>query len=51
MLRFFENFDFEGDNFEKEKKMLKILENFRNFQNFENPSTHIVPVSQQRNVV
>ena len=26
MLRFFENFDFEGENFEKEKKMLKILE-------------------------
>ena len=29
--RFFENFDFEGENFEKEKKMLKILEIFRNF--------------------
>ena len=37
MLRFFFNFDFEGDNFEKEKKMLKILEIFENFQNFENP--------------
>ena len=36
MLRFFENFDFEGENFEK-KKMLKILEIFGNFQNFENP--------------
>ena len=36
MLRFFENFDFEGGNFEKEKKM-KILEIFGNFQNFENP--------------
>ena len=35
MLRFFENFDFEGEIFEK--KMLKILEIFRNFQNFENP--------------
>ena len=34
---FFENFDFEGENFEKEKKMLKILEFFGNFQNFENP--------------
>ena len=33
----FENFDFEGENFEKEKKMLKILEFFGNFQNFENP--------------
>ena len=37
MLRFFENFYFEGENFEKEKKMLKILEIFGNFQNFENP--------------
>ena len=37
MLRFFENFVFEGENFEKEKKMLKILEIFGNFQNFENP--------------
>ena len=37
MLRFFENFDFEGEIFEKEKKMLKILEIFSNFQNFENP--------------
>ena len=37
ILRFFENFDFEGENFEKEKKMLKILEIFGNFQNFENP--------------
>ena len=37
MLRFFENFDFEGENFEKEKKMLKILEFFENFQYFENP--------------
>ena len=37
MLRFFENFDFEGEIFEKEKKMLKILEIFDNFQNFENP--------------
>ena len=37
MLRFFENFDFEGKNVEKEKKMLKILEIFKNFQNFENP--------------
>ena len=37
MLRFFENFDFEGENFEKRIKMLKILEIFRNFQNFENP--------------
>ena len=37
MLRFFENFDFEGEIFEKEKKMLKILEFFGNFQNFENP--------------
>ena len=35
MLRFFENFDFEGEIFEKEKKMLKILEIFGNFQNFE----------------
>ena len=34
MLRFLENFDFEGENFEIEKKMLKILEIFRNFQNF-----------------
>ena len=32
----FENFDFEGEIFEKEK-MLNILEIFRNFQNFENP--------------
>ena len=24
MLRFFENFDFEGEHFEKEKKMLKF---------------------------
>ena len=37
MLRFFENYDFEGENFEKEKKMLKILDFFLNFQNFENP--------------
>ena len=37
MLRFFENFDFDGENFEKEKKVLKILEFFRNFQSFENP--------------
>ena len=37
MLRFFENFDFEGENFEKEKKMLKMLEIFGHFQNFENP--------------
>ena len=37
MLRFFENFDFEGVHFEKEKKMLKILEIFGNFQHFENP--------------
>ena len=37
MLRFFENFDFEGEIFEKEKTMLKILEIFGNFQNFENP--------------
>ena len=37
MLRFFENFDVEGEIFEKEKKMLKILEIFGNFQNFENP--------------
>ena len=37
MLRFFENFDFEGENIEKEKKMLNILEIFGNFQNFENP--------------
>ena len=37
MLRFFENFDFEGENFEKEKEMLTILEIFGNFQNFENP--------------
>ena len=28
---------FEGENFEKEKTMLKILEIFRNIQNFENP--------------
>ena len=28
MLRFFENFDFEGENFEKEKKN---VENFGNF--------------------
>ena len=34
---FFENFHFEGESFEKEKKMLKILENLGNFQNFENP--------------
>ena len=37
IVRFFENFDFEGNKFEKKKKMLKILEFFRNFQNFENP--------------
>ena len=37
MLRFFENFDFEGENFEKEKNTFKILEIFRNVQNFENP--------------
>ena len=37
MLRFFENYDFEGENFKKETKMLKILEIFGNFQNFENP--------------
>ena len=30
MLRFFENFDFEGENFEKEKK----VENFGNFWKF-----------------
>ena len=34
---FLKNFDFEGENFEKEKKVLKILEFFGNFQNFENP--------------
>ena len=34
MLRFFENFDFEGGNFEKEKKMLKILEMFWKFSKF-----------------
>ena len=33
---FFENFDFEGENFEKEKKLSKILEILRNFQNFRN---------------
>ena len=32
MLRFFENFDFEGENFDKEKKMLKILKIFGNFK-------------------
>ena len=37
MLRFFENFDFEGEQIEKEKTMLKILEIFVKFQNFENP--------------
>ena len=37
MLRFFENFDFEEENFEKENKTLKILEIFGNFQNLENP--------------
>ena len=30
MLRFFENFDSEGKNFEKEKK----IENFENFEEF-----------------
>ena len=30
-LRFFENFDFEGENLEKEKK---IVENFDNFEEF-----------------
>ena len=34
MLRFFENFDFEGENFEKEKKMLKILGIFWEFLKF-----------------
>ena len=32
MLRFFENFDFEGENFEKEKKLLKILDFFGIFK-------------------
>ena len=36
IVRFFENFDFEGENFEKEKNV-EIFEIFRNFQNFENP--------------
>ena len=31
---FCENFDVEGENFEKKKKMLKGLENLRNFQKF-----------------
>ena len=34
MLRFFENFNFEGDNFEKEKEMLKMLEFFWEFSKF-----------------
>ena len=37
IVRFFENFDFEGENFEKEKKLSKILKILRNFQNFQNP--------------
>ena len=37
MLRFFENFDFERENFEKEKKNVENLGFFWNFQNFENP--------------
>ena len=36
IVRFLENFDFEGEYFEKEKKMLKILEILGNFQNFQN---------------
>ena len=36
IVRFFENYDFKGENFEKEKKMLKILEIFGIFQNVEN---------------
>ena len=36
-VRFFENFDFEGKNFEKEKKIVENFENFENFQNFQNP--------------
>ena len=32
---FLKNSDFEGENFEKEKKILKILAIFGNFQNFE----------------
>ena len=37
MYVFFENFDFEGENFEKEKKLLKILEILENFQKIQNP--------------
>ena len=33
----FETFDFEGENFEKEKKLSKILKILRNFQNFQKP--------------
>ena len=36
-VRFFENFDFEGENFEKEKKLSKILKILKNFQNLQNP--------------
>ena len=35
ILTVFENFDFDGVNFEKENKLLKMLGIFRNFQNFE----------------
>ena len=34
---FFETFDFEGENFEKGKKMFEILEIFGNFNISENP--------------
>ena len=34
MLRFFENFDFEGENFEKEKKNVEKFGNFWEFSKF-----------------
>ena len=34
---FFENFDFDGDNFEKENKLSNILDILINFQNCRNP--------------
>ena len=34
MLRFFENFDFEGENFEKEKKNVENFGNFCEFSKF-----------------
>ena len=34
---FVENFDFEWENVEKEKKLSKIVENFEEFSNFQNP--------------